>query len=265
MSDSTLAQDIAALSPRVLEEGIRNDDNAEKARIAVYNHIHTRILPNVTREECIPPLHVVLYAARANLQPHIVPKEIPRLLEYLATVDYARQKAVRQIENILKIDTEHKRHGSPLTALTSRQRKKVVEAKGELVELRKVYRDIVCGLCLYHVYETGALKEDVSGLLLMYFPVPGLWDEDVSSIETKYPFHHNLTDLERKQLGSTVQEYLKLLTKFIEDNPPDLSPLQFRLRYPYPSQGDPRRVASQALEYLEKLEYAIHVVESALK
>lgn len=165
MSDITLAQDIAALSPSVLEEGVQNDDNAEKARIAVYStsilndatpthghrtdHIHTRISPNVTREESIPPLHVVMYAARANLQPHIVPKEIPRLLEYLATVDYARQKAVRQIENVLKIDTEHKRHGSPLTALTSGQRKKVVEAKGELVELRKVYRDIVCGLCLY--------------------------------------------------------------------------------------------------------------------
>ena len=51
----------------------------------------------------------------------------------------------------------------------------------------------------------------------MYFPAPGLWDEDISGVETKYPFHYNLTDLEREQLGSTVKEYLNLLTKFIED------------------------------------------------
>ena len=108
-----------------------------------------QILPRVTREESIPPLHVIMYAARANLLPNIVPKEIPRLLEYLATVDFVRQKAVYQIEKTLKIDTEHKRYGSPSTALTSGQRKKITEAKAQLVGLRKVYRDAICGLCLY--------------------------------------------------------------------------------------------------------------------
>ena len=61
------------------------------------------------------------------------------------------------------------------------------------------------------------MKKDVSSLLIKYFPTPGLWDEDVSGVEGKYPFHYNLTDLEREQLQLTVQAYLDLLAKFIDE------------------------------------------------
>ena len=43
MNNSTLAHDIAALSPRVLKETIQGDDSAEKAHIAVYSTLFANL------------------------------------------------------------------------------------------------------------------------------------------------------------------------------------------------------------------------------
>lgn len=132
------------------------------------------------------------------------------------------------------------------------------------------------------MYETWARTEDVDDLLTMYFPLPSLWDEDVSDIEYRYIFHHDLTDAEQEELRATVQVYLDLLDRFIDDrhvfrfrascftklilisSPPELSPQDFRTQYPPPVQADPRRLTKLTLSYLDQLEKAIQTVTDIL-
>lgn len=133
-----------------------------------------------------------------------------------------------------------------------------------------------------HVYESWAVNQELDAILTMYFPIPSLWQEDVSGIEEQYLFHHKLTDDERENLEVTAQMYFDLLDKVLDDkcccpyspllnvpddvsSPPDLSPEQFRERYPSPEQADPERLTKLTLEYLDKLENAVQRVSDILE
>lgn len=116
----------------------------------VVDHIHNRIMPKLsTPDRTIPEVHVIAYAVRARLQPTLLLKEMPQLIWGLGHVDFVRQAAVQRITELLALDDEFRESGRA-GAFTPAERAKIEKTRGGIGEdMRRRFREILCGFCLY--------------------------------------------------------------------------------------------------------------------
>ncbi|EKM53486.1 uncharacterized protein PHACADRAFT_211180 [Phanerochaete carnosa HHB-10118-sp] len=261
---NALTRNIKTLSPRMVREGIESED--DKGHTTIYRFIHECIVPKATPDTDCPPLHVLAYAVRRNICPTILLDHIPDTLQLLAHVECIRQRFAGRLDEILEADRSLRSKPDPMSIpLSGDERIEIKQMRSSIgKKMRRTFREIVNGFSLYHVYERWVLDVELDALLTKYFPIPSLWQEPVSGIEHQHLFHYKLTEDEREDLEVTAQVYFDMLDKVLEDNPPDLSPKDFREKYPRPEQADPERLTKLTHEFLDRLESAIHKVKDIL-
>ncbi|KAF8639520.1 hypothetical protein AX17_001425 [Amanita inopinata Kibby_2008] len=181
------------------------EENLVQNHKDIYTYIEKTILaPQSTILNIVPPIDVLIYAAKNILFPSLAHDLMPQLLDVIATVEFYRHRTLAQADNALVWNQYYKTEDSTGSITLTDDEETFLKRLGESSQSwREVYMTILCKCChfdLYHVWIT--IPPSMSNFMIHfneYFPFLNKYCTQPSP----RLLHHTLSQDEQRKLGQT--------------------------------------------------------------